>query len=56
MLNTIKWVIIGPVFLILIYVLATFSPLFRGAVLFSIKENTELLSLDVLRKKIEADK
>lgn len=56
MLNTIKWIITGPVFLILIYVLATFNPLFRGAVLSSIRENTELLSLDVLCKKIEADK
>ena len=56
MWNNIKWLITGPIFLAFIYVFAIFSPLFRGAVLVSIRENIELIEADLLSKKIEADK
>lgn len=56
MLNTLKWIILAPIFLTFIYVAAIFSPAFRAAIMLGIQSNIRLLEADMLTKKMEADK
>ena len=50
--NTIKWIVIAPVFLLLTYIAGIFSELFRSSVLLGVSEKLNLLCKELEGKGV----